>query len=704
MTIAKTPVMRSRKMEKVLEAPENSTTGPEAHPASPKGKEFKGNPPATWLRLLQHVGLQDLDIEDDDLKITPADYLPDDILAVPAYADLGFIVAVTAASGAYSFKIGSQSAYPIIIGDGFQFDFRQHPTLGIVGAFSNYGQEIQSTDYPPPSEIVLALRHSRGDIDIGPSFLPNSTTTGEKSSERFNVFLPFEPHDILATMTEHECTHGSALCEIELEDHSAKTWTDDYHHLLWILLAKLPDNIPSVFPSNQTNFQKVLQILALNSPFWSNPNGSGERPDKPSFMTELGTGKSYSFKTTILVLPEHPSNDELKGLLLFIRQISKIDKAGKEIWEPCEFFNDHLNTWWRNIKTSSYRSNIFLRNIFEESLNFLRRPDDSMAWFNAMIGARKLYFRLLVLLQLQNIDWRLKRENEDSAISCRVFSLWYTTLALLDSERAILDNDFEDLKSHDGEQTRWDCLNVDNGPQNNLLVCHFNTIKSLGSFLDILDPSKLSPTIQQYRAKFLSIFKSQLDWGELSRNFKREAVVLCRLKQILDSSYNTVSKSGWVRHSKQSGNEVKDVAQPGVVKSQREEGDNSNVGGEKTDGWKQLEKRMLEPRWPHRPHRGHGERGEPGTGAKPEPKHSRRLEMIDDLIIFRVHFIMPLILHCTGQQRDVVFGGMGACHPNYIVSFKAQYIYREYFVIIPYKVMHTFISTSIEKATNSLRA
>jgi hypothetical protein len=46
-----------------------------------------------------------LDIGDDDLKlemeITAADYLPDDILAVPAYADLGFVVEVTAAAGAY---------------------------------------------------------------------------------------------------------------------------------------------------------------------------------------------------------------------------------------------------------------------------------------------------------------------------------------------------------------------------------------------------------------------------------------------------------------------------------------------------------------------------------------------------------------------------------------------------------------------------
>jgi hypothetical protein len=160
MSIARTPVMRSRRIQGVLEGlemrPQKSTRRLEATSATTISKQSKGGPAATWLRLLEHVGLQDLGIGDDDLEITAADYLPDDILAVPAYADLGFIVAVTAAAGAYSFKIGSQFAYPVIIGDGFQFDFRQHPALGIVGAFSKYGQENESIESPTAHQIVLA--------------------------------------------------------------------------------------------------------------------------------------------------------------------------------------------------------------------------------------------------------------------------------------------------------------------------------------------------------------------------------------------------------------------------------------------------------------------------------------------------------------------------------------------------------------------
>jgi hypothetical protein len=198
--------MRSRRIQELLEAPEKqhqkpdkslgalekmyqkSLRRPDANQATTTIKRPKGSPAATWLRLLQHVGLQDLDIGDDDLEITAADYLPDDILAVPAFADLGFIVAVTAAAGAHSFRTDSKSVYPVIIGDGFQFDFRQHPALGNVGSFSKYGQEKESMEPPTAHQIVLALRHSRGDIDIGPSFLPDNTTALEKDQkEGFNI-------------------------------------------------------------------------------------------------------------------------------------------------------------------------------------------------------------------------------------------------------------------------------------------------------------------------------------------------------------------------------------------------------------------------------------------------------------------------------------------------------------------------------------
>jgi hypothetical protein len=79
-------------------------------------------------------------------------YLTDDLLADLAYADIAFIIATAAASRVHIFTTGgqdsNQSLYPIIMGNGFmgngfQVDFRQHPTLGTIGAFPRYGNGSQ---------------------------------------------------------------------------------------------------------------------------------------------------------------------------------------------------------------------------------------------------------------------------------------------------------------------------------------------------------------------------------------------------------------------------------------------------------------------------------------------------------------------------------------------------------------------------------
>ncbi|KXH61299.1 hypothetical protein CSAL01_09872 [Colletotrichum salicis] len=80
--------------------------------------------PATWLNLFEITGLGSLDA----FHLVPitADYLPDDFIAVPASAEVGAIVTITAVAGAQRLDDGPDS-YPVIIGYGFQFDFRQHP-------------------------------------------------------------------------------------------------------------------------------------------------------------------------------------------------------------------------------------------------------------------------------------------------------------------------------------------------------------------------------------------------------------------------------------------------------------------------------------------------------------------------------------------------------------------------------------------------
>jgi len=91
----------------------------------------------------------------EHVEVTTADYLTDDLLAVPAYVDVGFIVAAAAAAGAHTFQLATsrdsnQSLYPIIMGGGFQFDFRQHSTRGPSVPF-----RVTATTQPAKPWVIL---------------------------------------------------------------------------------------------------------------------------------------------------------------------------------------------------------------------------------------------------------------------------------------------------------------------------------------------------------------------------------------------------------------------------------------------------------------------------------------------------------------------------------------------------------------------
>jgi hypothetical protein len=288
---------------------QKSPSRPEATSATESSQRPKGSPAATWIRFLQHVGLQDLKLGDDDLETTAADYLPDDVLAVPAYADLGFIVAVTAAIGAHSFRTNSQSRYPVIIGDGFQFDFRQHPTLGNIGAFSRYGQGNRSTESLSTNLIIRAIRHSRGDIDIGPLFLKSpldyATAQEDTPKHSFNAFIPAKSAECLQTLTLHKCKRRNTLCQYELKYRGT-----DEHHLLWLFVAKVPENIPAIFPSKWWTVSNILPMLALNSSFWSSRRDTLLSKSTPALIP--GEKGMYYLGSSP---PEDPMFEDLKGPL-----------------------------------------------------------------------------------------------------------------------------------------------------------------------------------------------------------------------------------------------------------------------------------------------------------------------------------------------------------------------------------------------------
>ncbi|KAJ9130715.1 hypothetical protein NKR23_g12071 [Pleurostoma richardsiae] len=179
MSIATTPLLRHGDLSAFLDEgtrtlgntmnPQMTNRGRTDTKATGKSRR-EGVGGATWLDLLEVVGLGDFYLHEKGENVkhlpTTADYLPGDLLAVPAYLDVGLIVALTATAGAQSIRaIGTDSMpYPVILGDNFQFDFRQHPTLGIIGAFSYYGKDDNGLLSPTPNTNHLArtIKHAQG--------------------------------------------------------------------------------------------------------------------------------------------------------------------------------------------------------------------------------------------------------------------------------------------------------------------------------------------------------------------------------------------------------------------------------------------------------------------------------------------------------------------------------------------------------------
>ncbi|KAF4856913.1 hypothetical protein CGCSCA4_v000046 [Colletotrichum siamense] len=123
---------------------------------------------AAWIGLFAEIGLDraELNLVDmgNGLRSVTADYLPDDIVAAPAYAELGIIVSLLATTGVSFGAVDETSKYPTIVGRGFQFDFRQHPILGVVGAYSRHERKDKRTATPDLKAIRMALLNGNGII------------------------------------------------------------------------------------------------------------------------------------------------------------------------------------------------------------------------------------------------------------------------------------------------------------------------------------------------------------------------------------------------------------------------------------------------------------------------------------------------------------------------------------------------------------
>ena len=271
LSTAKTPLLRSKSLLKLLDDDKNGQQNPGNSECVSTDQSSSATSAATWLSFLQELNLEDLapSGNDENVAKTAADYLPSDCLAVPAYSEVGLIVAMAAAAGAYSWEFNSQSPYPVIIGEDFQLDFRQHPTLGTVGAFSRYVQRVVR-ESPTRECLARAIKHARGEIDIATLFPLDEIASGQSTLKEGPVSvniveLPDFQGLLLRTHRRDTCTEKTRcdLCTLPWYFERSD------EHLLWLFIADTPEYPPAIFPSGLIHVPNLLSILALNSKFWA---------------------------------------------------------------------------------------------------------------------------------------------------------------------------------------------------------------------------------------------------------------------------------------------------------------------------------------------------------------------------------------------------------------------------------------------------
>lgn len=245
---------------------------------------------ANWVRLLSQFDLDDIDLDDEDLELTATDHIPDELRAVYAYTDVRTMMALGAVAGASSMEPEANSSYPILIGDRLQIDFRQHPVLGTVAAFSRYGTpQFKEGSRRSDKRVMLALKHSDAVVEISTSakaFWFGDVTIGLDRSSCFidthqrNRFLGVDIEKIGLRDERNErfsfknLIHGTTDCKsFSREDSlccSSFKWDDVHKHkMFWMFIAKVPTHDPAIFPSRFTSIRKSLTTLCLQSRFWS---------------------------------------------------------------------------------------------------------------------------------------------------------------------------------------------------------------------------------------------------------------------------------------------------------------------------------------------------------------------------------------------------------------------------------------------------
>ncbi|KAF0320069.1 hypothetical protein GQ607_012663 [Colletotrichum asianum] len=232
---------------------------------------------ATWPNFFRMVGLDGVVTQGEYgfSRSVDVGFLPDDLVAAPAYAEIGVIISTAALHpDTHTLLLEGTTGYPIILGRSFQFEFRQHPLLGLVGACLSFEFDSNHIWTAPLrlSELGQAMKHAHGQIQIHFNGFICDFYSAEPIvfSGPPNIKMVDFSEESLSTLknsVDQAFRRASGTPRFFLPDN----WMLEKYQvsLASNFLLRAPEHVPAIFPTSRLGVDLPLVPLALNGKYWT---------------------------------------------------------------------------------------------------------------------------------------------------------------------------------------------------------------------------------------------------------------------------------------------------------------------------------------------------------------------------------------------------------------------------------------------------
>lgn len=399
-------------------------------------------PFAAWLGFFEEVGLHYLDCQDwgDSVREVSADYLPDDLVAAPAYAEIGAIVAAAAISGVQKLDVDQQN-YPILLGRGFQIDFRLHPALGVVGAYSRYEKTSKEASSLNLDKLMSAMRCGRGIIEAKKTMDFSTSSTRRQLIDRWLM-----TSKLLAVRPKASTSRRIFVLKLT-------TMSQLYLPMIAGFSAQTPARIPALFPTTTIGGSLPLTTLALSGKYWAEA-----RLDRFSQFDFFKWPKSHvtpswhgfdwilpriSRISTGIILIENqlsPNSDvfdleiELETQLATSQKAAHMHSYAEGSVSAIREAKESKTPYSALKETGAYEGHCI---VLHMCLKLLWRPAELEEWFFEVPPNVQRSLRRRVLKEIREVDHWLREKHVD--VARRSIVLCNTSIILLQAEQMIKD-------------------------------------------------------------------------------------------------------------------------------------------------------------------------------------------------------------------------------------------------------------------------